>query len=64
MKEKLEHLFGHILISSLHPKSDKQSAKDQKEREALQKFLEGFCVFSPSESLQTKLDDVFKPSKK
>lgn len=42
MKEKLEHLFGHILMSSLHPKSDKQSAKEQKDRAALQKFLDGF----------------------
>jgi hypothetical protein len=42
MKEKFEHLFGHILMGSLNPKSDKQSAKEQKEREALQKFLDGF----------------------
>ncbi len=42
MKEKLENLFGNILMGSLLPKSDKQSTKEQKEREALQKFLDGF----------------------
>lgn len=42
MREKLEHLFGDILMGNLTPKSGKQSTKEQKEREALQAFLDGF----------------------
>ena len=42
MREKLEVLFGDILMGNLNPKSAKESTKEQKEREALQKFLDGF----------------------
>jgi hypothetical protein len=42
MREKLEVLFGDILMGNLNPKSKKQSEKERREREALQKFLDGF----------------------
>ncbi len=42
MRQKLENLFGDILMGNLTPKSVKESTKEQKEREALQKFLDGF----------------------
>jgi hypothetical protein len=42
MREKLEVLFGEILMGGLTPKSVKESTKEQKEREALQNFLDGF----------------------
>lgn len=44
MREKLEHLFGEILMGSIKPKSKKETEKEQKEREALQKFLDGFYL--------------------
>ena len=47
MREKLEHLFGDILMGSLKPAAEyvknwKKRSKEQEEREALQKFLDGF----------------------
>ncbi len=42
MKEKFQDLLGYILMGSLKPASEKQRAKEQKEREALQAFMDGF----------------------
>lgn len=64
MREKLEHLFGDILMGSLKPKSEKLSTKEERERESLQKFLDGFNGFKPCESLQGKLDNFFQPNEK
>lgn len=42
MREKFENLLGDILMGSLNPKSEKERTKEQREREALQAFLDGF----------------------
>ncbi len=42
MKEKMEHLFGHIIRETLTAKSPREFDRKKKEIEALQKFLDGF----------------------